>query len=46
MWHVFEHIYDPNEELQEVNRILKNNSILVLAVPNVKSLGFKMGKEN
>lgn len=46
MWQVFEHIHDPNKELQEINRILKDDGILVMGVPNVKSLGFKMAREH
>lgn len=42
MWHVLEHIYDPNEELQEINRILKDDGILILSIPNIKSLGFRI----
>lgn len=45
MWHVFEHLYDPNKELQEIKRILKKDSILIIGVPNSKSFGFKIGRE-
>ena len=44
MWHVFEHLYCPNEQLQEIHRILKNEGMLIIAVPNIKSIGFKLGK--
>lgn len=46
LWHVLEHIYDPNEELKEIGRILKKDGILVVSVPNVNSLGFKLGKKH
>ncbi len=46
MWHVFEHIYKPNEELKEINRILKDEGFLIIAVPNINSLGFKICKMN
>lgn len=46
MWHVFEHVYDPNEEVQEIKRILKNDGIFVLAIPNIHSFGFKLGRKN
>ncbi|MCL4497647.1 MAG: class I SAM-dependent methyltransferase [Deltaproteobacteria bacterium] len=46
MWHVFEHIYEPKKELEEINRILKNNGLLILTVPNAKSLGFRIAKQN
>ena len=45
MWHVFEHLYYPNEQLQEIHRILKEDGILIIAVPNIKSLGFRLGRE-
>lgn len=45
LWHVLEHIYNPNEELQEIGRILKKDGILVISVPNVNGLGFKLGKK-
>lgn len=43
MWHVLEHIYNPNEELQEINRILKDDGVFILSLPNIKSLGFRIG---
>lgn len=44
LWHVLEHIYDPNEELREVSRILKEDGILAISVPNINSFGFKICK--
>ncbi len=46
MWHVFEHIHKPNKELQEIKRVLKDDAIFILAVPNIKSFGFKICKEH
>ncbi|VVB86552.1 Ubiquinone biosynthesis O-methyltransferase [uncultured archaeon] len=46
LWHVLEHIYEPNEELKEIGRILKDDGILVVSVPNINSLGFKLGKKH
>ncbi len=46
MWHVFEHIYYPKKELQEIRRILKNGGIFILTMPNVKSIGFKIAKQH
>lgn len=34
MWHVLEHVHDLNERLSQLNRILKNDGIAVIAVPN------------
>ncbi|MHB1644988.1 MAG: class I SAM-dependent methyltransferase [Candidatus Acididesulfobacter diazotrophicus] len=46
MWHVLEHIHKPNKELQEIKRVLKDNGILIIAVPNIKSFGFKISKKH
>lgn len=43
--HVLEHMLDPNEELREVHRILKDDGILLLSTPNIDSLQFKISKE-
>jgi 2-polyprenyl-3-methyl-5-hydroxy-6-metoxy-1,4-benzoquinol methylase len=43
--HVLEHMLDPNEELIELRRILKNNGILFLSVPNIDSLQFKISEK-
>lgn len=34
MWHVLEHVPDPGATLQRVHRLLRENGILALAVPN------------
>lgn len=44
MWHVFEHIFNPNEELREIKRILKNEGVFILGIPNIHSLGYRVGK--
>lgn len=41
MWHVLEHVTDPQRYLKEVCRILKPSGLLVLAVPNVNDLLMK-----
>ena len=46
MWHVFEHIYYPKKELLEIGRILKNSGVFILTIPNIKSIGFKIGRQN
>ena len=34
MWHVLEHVHELHETLSQVKRILKENGLLVVAVPN------------
>ncbi|MFA4852408.1 MAG: class I SAM-dependent methyltransferase [Bacteroidales bacterium] len=34
LWHVLEHVSDLNERMQELKRILKNDGVLIIAVPN------------
>ena len=43
--HSFEHIYNPNEVLKEIHRILKPNGKVTIGVPNVKGLNSKLAKE-
>jgi len=43
--HVFEHVIYPNEELEEIARILKNDGVLLLSVPNIESFQFKICRE-
>ena len=37
MWHVLEHIPDLNECINDLNRIIKPNGTIIIAVPNFKS---------
>ncbi len=37
MWHVLEHIGDINNFIIQLNRILKNNGVVFIAVPNIES---------
>ncbi len=37
MFHVFEHLSNPNEVLDIVSKILKNNGILIMSFPNIAS---------
>ncbi len=37
MWDVLEHVHDPLATLREINRILKDDGMLVLRVPNLAS---------
>jgi 2-polyprenyl-3-methyl-5-hydroxy-6-metoxy-1,4-benzoquinol methylase len=46
MFNVFEHVPDPIETLAEVHRILKDGGTLVLEVPNVQSLAFRIVRKN
>ena len=38
MWHVLEHVHDLEKQIQELKRLLKPNGLLLVAVPNYKSL--------
>jgi 2-polyprenyl-3-methyl-5-hydroxy-6-metoxy-1,4-benzoquinol methylase len=44
MWHVLEHVYDLNKTIEHLSRIISNNGILIIAVPNHKSLDAKKYK--
>ena len=37
MWHVLEHVHDLHDTINEFLRILKNDGVLIVAVPNHKS---------
>ena len=37
LWHVLEHIPDFENEIKEINALLKNDGLLVIAIPNYKS---------
>lgn len=43
MWHVLEHISDSCGVLNEVRRVLVDSGILIIAVPNIKSLQAYLG---
>lgn len=45
MWHVFEHIPDPNNVLQIAYNWLKYEGLLVMAVPNINSIQALFGKD-
>jgi SAM-dependent methyltransferase len=40
---VIEHLYDPNETIREISRILKPGGVLFLDVPNESGLYFQLG---
>lgn len=41
MWHVLEHVYDPEKQIQELKRLLKPNGSIIIAVPNFNSYDAK-----
>ena len=45
MWHVLEHIPDLNETIKQLDRILKPDGKIIIAVPNHKSWDAKFYKE-
>jgi predicted SAM-dependent methyltransferase len=45
MNHVLEHMFNPEEELRECYRILKNNSFLIIRIP-VKNFAWEKYREN
>lgn len=44
MWHSLEHLYEPLQTLKELRRILDNDGLLVVAVPNIDSFVAKIFK--
>jgi len=44
--HVLEHVPSPAKTLEELKRILKDDGLLVIAVPNINSLAYKIFKSN
>ena len=46
MWHVLEHVPNLDEQLKELQRLLKPDGLLIVAVPNFKSYDAKKYKEN
>lgn len=45
MWHVLEHVDDPNATIKEIGRILKNDGLLILEVPNIDSPIYKATRQ-
>jgi len=43
--HVFEHIPEPIPELREMHRILKPNGKLMMELPNIKSINYRLFKK-
>lgn len=45
MWHVLEHVYHLNRDITEIVRVLKDDGVLIVAVPNMSSYDAKKYKE-
>lgn len=45
-WHVLEHLSDPNDFMVCINKLLKQNGLLVIEVPNILSWQAKLGKNH
>lgn len=45
MWHVLEHVYELRKDLEQINRVIKSEGRLVVAVPNMNSFDAKHYKE-
>lgn len=46
MWHVLEHVPDLDVQIKELERLLKKDGLLVIAVPNFKSADAKFYAQN
>ncbi len=46
MWQAIEHLHDPKSVLDEVNRILKDDGLLLMGMPNIDSFEFFIFKHN
>ena len=46
MHHVLEHLDNPKKNIKEIRRILKKNGLLIIGVPNNKSLAYKLFGKN
>ena len=42
MWHFLEHCYDPNRSLEKAREVMKDSGKLVIEVPRLDSLTFKL----
>ena len=45
MWHVLEHVYEPNKTILDLKKIITNNGTLIIAVPNYESLDARIYKK-
>lgn len=46
MWHVLEHVYNLNKDIDQIKKLLKPNGKLVVAVPNCSSFDAEYYKEH
>ena len=46
MWHVLEHVYNVEDYLKKINKLLKKGGVLVVGVPNCASYDAKKYREN
>ena len=46
MWHVLEHVYDLNERVAELKRLIKQDGHIIIAVPNLTSFDATKYKEH
>lgn len=46
LWHVLEHVEDPNASLQKISQLLDNQGVLIIAVPNHHSLDAQIYQEH
>lgn len=44
LWHVLEHFANPKEELTKIKQLLNPDGILLIEVPNLNSIKFKLSK--
>ena len=45
MWHVLEHVYDLKKDVEKMTKILKEDGVMIVAVPNRNSYDAKKYKE-
>ncbi len=45
LWHVLEHVDKPKEIFEVAHKILADDGVVVIQVPNMESLGFKYGRQ-
>lgn len=46
LWHVLEHLYNPNEIIKKLKSLLKEEGVIIIAVPNYESYDAMYYKEN
>ena len=45
MWHVLEHVYNLKNDLKQITSVLKDDGVMVVAVPNMRSYDAKKYKQ-